>query len=104
VYTHIACIIGIFENISSKKFLLNNIAAYIKLMREGKVRLTKPVATASDENYVRYAEQFDPAGDRRLLANEILRLRAMLRALSIDPVQTPVEKAKAADSVDDALI
>jgi hypothetical protein len=73
----------------------------IPVAREGKVRLAKPVSTASDENYVKYAEQFDPAGDRRLLANEILRLRKMVRGLGGEPVEASTTKP---ESVDDALI
>jgi hypothetical protein len=79
------------------------------MAKEGKVRLPKPVSTAQDSDYEAYLAQFDPAGDRRLLSQEILRLRSIIRGLGGDPVEKAVAapvrtRVRAQDEIDNALI
>jgi hypothetical protein len=73
-----------------------------------KVRLPKPISVALDADYEAYLAQFDPAGDRRLLSQEILRLRSIIRDLGGEPIEktsTPVRvKIKAQDEIDNSLI
>lgn len=41
-------------------------------------KLPKPASCATNAELEAYANQFDPAGDRRVLAVEILRLRKLI--------------------------
>jgi hypothetical protein len=40
-------------------------------------KLPKPASCATDEELANYLAQFDPSGDRRVLSEELLRLRKL---------------------------
>lgn len=78
-----------------------------------KFRLPKPISTASNEDYIQYLQQFDPTGDRRVLSEEILRLRSLVTDLGGNPVEEKVPallkllvstRKDPTSSSDDALI
>jgi hypothetical protein len=77
-----------------------------------KIHLPKPASCATDEELKSYSEQFDPAGDRRVLAEEILRLRSLIDnprdtglVVQLQPfLRTEKPSVVRTREVDDALI
>lgn len=75
-------------------------------------KLPKPASTATDKELADYASQFDPSGDRRILAEEILRLRKLIDnpegtglVVQLQPlVRLPKPAEAKREEIDNALI
>lgn len=71
-------------------------------------KLPKPVSSGTDAELLAYSQQFDVNGDRRKLAEEILRLRKIadgyFNALGTGTFDNEIRTQKPVKEVDNALI